>query len=78
MAKRRLPLGIRTFRELRELDCYYVDNTAYAKWLVDEGKYYFLSRSRRFGKSLFLDTLKELLEGILSDGQTTSIHGIMW
>ena len=63
MAKRRLPLGIQTFRELRELDCYYVDKTAYAKRLVDEGKYYFLSRPRRFGKSLFLDTLKELFEG---------------
>ncbi len=63
MAKRRLPLGIQTFRELRELDCYYVDKTAYLKRLLDRGKYYFLSRPRRFGKSLFLDTLKELFEG---------------
>ena len=63
MAKRRLPLGIQNFRELRELDCYYVDKTAYVKRLVDQGKYYFLSRPRRFGKSLFLDTLKELFEG---------------
>ena len=63
MAKRRLPLGIQNFRELRELDCYYVDKTAYVKRLLDQGKYYFLSRPRRFGKSLFLDTLKELFEG---------------
>ena len=63
MAKRRLPLGIQTFRELRELDCYYVDKTAYVKRLLDQGKYYFLSRPRRFGKSLFLDTVKELFEG---------------
>ena len=63
MTTRRLPLGIQTFRELRELDCYYVDKTAYVKRLLDEGKYYFLSRPRRFGKSLFLDTLKELFEG---------------
>ena len=63
MAKRRLPLGIQTFRELRELDCYYVDKTAFIKRLLDRGKYYFLSRPRRFGKSLFLDTLKELFEG---------------
>ena len=63
MPTRRLPLGIQTFRELRELDCYYVDKTAYVKRLLDEGKYYFLSRPRRFGKSLFLDTLKELFEG---------------
>ena len=63
MAKRRLPIGIQTFRELRERDCYYVDKTAYVKRLLDEGKHYFLSRPRRFGKSLFLDTLKELFEG---------------
>ena len=63
MAMRRLPLGIQTFRKLRELDCYYVDKTTYAKRLVDEGTHYFLSRPRRFGKSLFLDTLKELFEG---------------
>ena len=63
MTRRRLPLGIQNLRELRELDCYYVDKTAYVKRLLDEGKYYFLSRPRRFGKSLFLDTLKELFEG---------------
>ena len=63
MVKRRLPIGIQTFRELRERDCYYVDKTAYVKRLLDEGKHYFLSRPRRFGKSLFLDTLKEFFEG---------------
>ena len=41
MTRRRLPLGIQNFRELRELDCYYVDKTAYVKRLLDEGKYYF-------------------------------------
>ena len=54
---------MQTFRELREQDCYYVDKTAYIQRLLDEGKHYFLSRPRRFGKSLFLDTLKELFEG---------------
>ena len=63
MNRRRLPIGIQTFRELRERGCYYVDKTAYAARLEDEGKHYFLSRPRRFGKSLFLDTLKELFEG---------------
>jgi len=63
VTRRRLPLGIQNFRELRELDCYYVDKTAYVKRLLDEGNYYFLSRPRRFGKSLFLDTLGELFEG---------------
>ena len=63
MSKRRLPIGIQTFREVREENCYYVDKTAYIRRLLDEGKHYFLSRPRRFGKSLFLDTLKEVFEG---------------
>ncbi len=63
MTRRRLPLGIQTFRELREEDCYYVDKTPYVERLLREGKHYFLSRPRRFGKSLFLDTLKEFFEG---------------
>jgi hypothetical protein len=63
MTRRRLPIGLQTFREVREEDCYYVDKTGFIARLLDEGKYYFLSRPRRFGKSLFLDTLKELFEG---------------
>ena len=54
---------MQTFREIRERDCYYVDKTAFIRRLLDEGKHYFLSRPRRFGKSLFLDTCKELFEG---------------
>ncbi len=61
--KRKLPIGIQTFREIRQDNCYYVDKTAYIRRLVAEGKHYFLSRPRRFGKSLFLDTIKELFEG---------------
>ena len=63
MTRRKLPIGIQTFREIRESNCYYVDKTAYVGRLLDEGKHYFLSRPRRFGKSLFLDTCKELFEG---------------
>ena len=63
MVRRRLPIGMQTFRELREQDCYYVDKTHFIQCLLDEGKHYFLSRPRRFGKSLFLDTLGELFEG---------------
>ena len=63
MTRLRLPIGIQTFRELRERGCYYVDKTAHIRKLIDEGKHYFLSRPRRFGKSLLLDTLKELFEG---------------
>ena len=63
MSKHLLPIGIQTFREIREREGYYVDKTAYIRRLLDEGKHYFLSRPRRFGKSLFLDTLKEVFEG---------------
>ena len=63
MTRRRLPIGLQTFRKLREDNCYYVDKTGFIARLVDEGTHYFLSRPRRFGKSLFLDTLKELFEG---------------
>ncbi len=74
MTRRRLPIGIQTFRELRERDCYYVDKTAYIARLIDEGKHYFLSRPRRFGKSLFLDTLKELFEGNEPLFRTLAVH----
>ena len=60
MPRKRLPIGIQTFREIREGGYYYVDKTGFALRLINEGKYYFLSRPRRFGKSLFLDTLAEL------------------
>ncbi len=75
VTRRRLPIGVQTFRKLREDGCYYVDKTPYIELLVDGGTHYFLSRPRRFGKSLFLDTLKELFEGSgeLFDG--LSIHG---
>ena len=62
-ARRKLPIGIQTFREIREDGCYYVDKTDLIGQLVDGGKHYFLSRPRRFGKSLLLDTIKELFEG---------------
>ena len=61
---RKLPIGIQTFRRIREEGFYYVDKTVYARRLVDDaGPHYFLSRPRRFGKSLFVDTLKEMFEG---------------
>ena len=63
MEKRRLPVGIQTFRQIREEGYYYVDKTAHARRIAEAGTHYFLSRPRRFGKSLFVDTLKELYEG---------------
>ena len=59
----RLPLGMQTFAEVRELGCAYVDKTPLAIKLAESGKMYFLARPRRFGKSLFLDTLRNLFEG---------------
>ncbi|WP_037478318.1 AAA family ATPase, partial [Sphaerotilus natans] len=61
--KRRLPIGIQTFAKLREDNCYYVDKTGLAIDLIESGSAFFLSRPRRFGKSLLVDTLKELFEG---------------
>ena len=75
MAKRLLPIGIQTFRKLRTRNYYYVDKTPYALQLIDEGTHYFLSRPRRFGKSLFLDTLKALFEGRRELFQGLHAHG---
>ena len=74
-SKRKLPIGIQTFREVREEGCYYVDKTAFIGRLVEEGKHYFLSRPRRFGKSLFLDTLKEFFEGNEALFEGLAVHG---
>ncbi|MCG5509492.1 ATP-binding protein [Ectothiorhodospira lacustris] len=57
-----LPIGVQAFGKIRTGGFYYVDKTPYLHQLIDEGSYYFLSRPRRFGKSLLLDTLKELFE----------------
>ena len=63
-AQLNLPIGIQSFREIREGGYYYVDKTPFALQLWSRGgKAYFLSRPRRFGKSLFLDTLHELFAG---------------
>ncbi len=85
MTRRRLPIGIQTLRKIREQDCYYVDKTAYVERLLREGTHYFLSRPRRFGKSLFLDTLKELSRatrrcsrGCTSTAATTGRNAIRW
>ncbi len=61
--KKKLPVGIQSFVEIRTEGYYYVDKTFFVKKLVDEGKYFFLSRPRRFGKSLFLDTLRQAFLG---------------
>ncbi|UOD35232.1 ATP-binding protein [Deferribacteraceae bacterium V6Fe1] len=60
---KKLPIGIQTFSKIIEGDYIYVDKTKEAFELIKNYSYVFLSRPRRFGKSLFLDTLKELFEG---------------
>lgn len=60
---RKLPIGIQGFEGLRKDGYVYVDKTEYIYRLVHEGKPYFLSRPRRFGKSLLLSTMKAYWEG---------------
>ncbi|KZX15805.1 putative AAA-ATPase [Methanobrevibacter cuticularis] len=60
---KKLPIGIQTFREIQEENYVYIDKTKYIHKLATEGKSYFLSRPRRFGKSLLLSTIEELFNG---------------
>ena len=60
---RPLPIGIQSFEYIRRNNYVYVDKTAFIYRLVNMGKPYFLSRPRRFGKSLFLSTLEAYFLG---------------
>ncbi|HYN79225.1 MAG TPA: ATP-binding protein [Lamprocystis sp. (in: g-proteobacteria)] len=73
--RKRLPIGIQTFAKIREDDCYYVDKTGFALRLITQGSHYFLSRPRRFGKSLFLDTLAEIFAGNEPLFRGLEVHG---
>ena len=71
MSNKIYPIGIQNFESLRKDGYFYIDKTALIYQLVKTGRYYFLSRPRRFGKSLLLSTLeayfqgkKELFEGL--------------
>lgn len=63
MKGRRYPLGIQTFKNIIEGNYVYVDKTDLIYELVHEKKYCFLSRPRRFGKSLLVTTLQAYFEG---------------
>ncbi|MEY2874891.1 MAG: hypothetical protein RLZZ373_2262, partial [Pseudomonadota bacterium] len=63
LPRKKLPVGIQTLAKLRDQGCYYVDKSGLAIDLIESGSYFFLSRPRRFGKSLLVDTFKELFEG---------------
>ena len=59
----KLPAGIQTFEKLREENCVYVDKTHHFIHLIEQGSVYFLSRPRRFGKSLTISTFDALFSG---------------
>ncbi|MCM1372467.1 MAG: ATP-binding protein [Bacteroides sp.] len=63
MELQNLPIGIQNFEKIREGNYLYVDKTAWVYRLVSTGSYYFLSRPRRFGKSLLLSTLHSYFDG---------------
>lgn len=80
---RKLPIGIQTFENIRREGYVYVDKTALIYRLVTTGKPYFLSRPRRFGKSLLLSTLeayfegkRELFEGLAHSRSGTGLAGV--
>ncbi|MCI5138126.1 MAG: AAA family ATPase, partial [Candidatus Electrothrix sp. AR1] len=60
---KKLGLGIQAFSEFKTNNLIYVDKTEIIHKLIDDGKYYFLSRPRRFGKSLLVNTIQELFSG---------------
>lgn len=63
MGNIKYPVGEQSFLQLREGGFLYVDKTKFIEKILDESKYYFLGRPRRFGKSLFLSTIKCFFEG---------------
>lgn len=79
MSEQKYPVGVQSFSEIREGNYVYVDKTDLVFRLVDRGKYYFLSRPRRFGKSLLLSTIeayflgrRDLFKGLAIDSLTDS------
>ena len=80
MRLQKLPIGIQNFEKIRTEDYLYVDKTALVYNLVSSGSYYFLSRPRRFGKSLLLSTLHAYFDGKreLFDGLAISELETAW
>ncbi|MCY4219746.1 MAG: AAA family ATPase [Gammaproteobacteria bacterium] len=62
--RRPLPRATQTFSRLQQKGCYSVENTPLFRQMIEESDFYFLSRPRRFDKSLLISTLKELFERI--------------
>ncbi len=77
---KKLPIGIQDFEKVRRENYLYIDKTERFEQLVQDGCYYFLSRPRRFGKSLLLSTIKAYFEGKreLFDGLALSKKEVEW
>ena len=80
------PVGIQSFEKIREGGYCYIDKTSLIYSLVKSGQYYFLSRPRRFGKSLLISTLeayflgrKELFKGLAMEGleKDWTVHPVL-
>ena len=74
----RFPLGVQSFEDLRNRNCYYVDKTDYVYRLAMSGtKTYFLARPHRFGKSLLCNTLRAFFEGKKHLFEGLKIYGLV-
>ena len=81
MDRKKLPIGIQDFEKIRKDNYVYVDKTRLVHNLISSGSYYFLSRPRRFGKSLLLSTIKSVFEGkreLFKGLYIDSAEGVEW
>ena len=67
MSNKIYPIGVQNFESLRQDGYFYIDKTEFIYRLVKSGRYYFLSRPRRFGKSLFLSIMKAYYDILQKD-----------
>lgn len=72
------PIGIQSFSEIRNGGYLYVDKTQFIHKLITDGKYYFLGRPRRFGKSLMLSTIEAIFKGKRELFKGLAIDSLDW
>lgn len=78
MSKIKYPIGIQTFPEIIRNGYIYVDKTEFVYELISSGKYYFLNRPRRFGKSLLISTIETLFKGERDLFRGLAIDNLEW
>lgn len=76
VAKRKYPVGIQSFEGIRKDGYIYIDKTPLIYKMITEGKPYFLSRPRRFGKSLLISTLQAVFEGRRDNHRKLCVSGL--